>query len=200
MHPTSKCLPFLLVLFSPLSASLSQGSLLPYRNEYFVETGAHYGAGLLVALQSGFRYLRSVETDPDYLQAAQELLKRYRNVKIWHGNSSVLLWEMIQDIEKPITFFLDAHRFPPLDDGQKNCPLLDELEQIKRHPIKTHTILIDDMSCCSQLAFDYLTKEELIAKLLEINPNYQISYIAGGWENEVPDNILVATPPSHRRR
>lgn len=99
---------------------------------------------------------------------------------------------MIKDINQPITFWLDAHIFPPRTDGGKNCPLIEELDQIKRHPIKTHTILIDDMHCAGTAAFDFLTKEDLIQKIHEINPEYKIRYIPGGNDGEYPENVMVA--------
>jgi len=188
-----KLLLFLLPLF--LHAVIAPNGFFDYRNEYFVETGTNGGGGVLSAVQAGFRKIFSIEIDSHHVESARNLLKRYPFVKILHGDSSVILWEIIKDIHRPITFFLDAHRFPPENDGLKNCPLLEELEQIKRHPMKTHTILIDDMSCCGTLSFDFLTKDDLIAHLLEINPNYQISYITGGSEGEAPENIMVAKPP-----
>ena len=187
----------LLFLFFPLflQAVIGPGGFHNYRNQYFVETGTNGGGGVLSAIQAGFRNLQSIDNDLAHVKFSRKLLMRYRNVKIWHGDSAVLLWEMIKDIPGQITFFLDAHRFPAEDDGMKNCPLMEELEQIRLHPIKTHTILIDDMNCCSQLAFDYITKEDLIRKLYEINPQYRISFITGGSEGEAPENIMLAVPP-----
>lgn len=184
----------IILIFVPLflHAVIGPSGFFDYRNEYFVETGTNGGGGLLSAVRAGFRKIFSIEIDEQHIPGARELLKRYSFVNIVQGDSSILLWEIIKDIQRPITFFLDAHRFPPVDDGMKNCPLLEELEQIKRHSIKTHTILIDDMSCCGTLSFDFITKDDLIAKLLEINPHYQISYITGGSEGEAPENIMVA--------
>lgn len=164
-----------------------------FLNHYFIETGTLGGDGIIKALNAGFKEVRSIEFDTNSYQHAQRRFSQYKNVKLWNGSSATDLWNMIQDINKSITFWLDAHIFPPRKDGGKNCPLLEELEQIKWHPIKTHTILIDDMHCAGTQAFDYLTKEDLIKKILEINPNYQISYVDGGDEGEYKNNIMVAT-------
>lgn len=162
-----------------------------FLNHYFVETGTLGGEAILKALRAGFKEARSIEFDAANFRYVAERFTYYSNVKLWHGSSADLLWEMIKDIDAPATFWLDAHVFPPIENG-KNCPLMEELEQIKRHPIKTHTILIDDMSCAGGAAFDYLTKDDLIAKLREINPNYTIFYIDGGDAGEAKDNIMVA--------
>ena len=103
-----------------------------------------------------------------------------------------MLWEMIADIQEPITFWLDAHRFPPVE-GEKNNPILEELEAIAAHPIKTHTLLIDDINGAGHLDFDYVTLDQITAKILEINPDYSIKFADGGWFDEVKNNILVAT-------
>ncbi|MDE3046093.1 MAG: hypothetical protein KGJ02_05565 [Verrucomicrobiota bacterium] len=166
---------------------------IDFPNEYYVETGTSGGGSILRALgvrkkrPGAFRYIYSIDIDPQSIDVCQRQLSGYPNVKLRVGDSTSELWEMIRDISKPITFWLDAHRFPPEEDGKKNCPLLEELEQIGRHPIRTHTILIDDMSCCGTAAFDYLTVEQLIEKVLEINPQYQIKFLYS--------QILVAQPP-----
>lgn len=162
-----------------------------YLNEYFVETGTFGGDATLRALKDGFKYVRTVEAHPGLFKNARHRLKDYANVQVWNGDSATVLWPMIKNIKKPITFWLDAHVYPPHAES-KNCPLIEELEQIKRHPIKTHTILIDDMSCCDSLAFDFLSREDIIAKIKEINEDYEISYIPGGNDDEVQNNIMVA--------
>ena len=161
--------------------------LLDFPNRYYVETGASGGGSIERALDAHFSWIRSIDTNIESIRCCRK--KFNHRVKLWHGNSSQLLWEMIKDISTPITFWLDAHRFPPEPDGLPNCPLLQELEQIKLHPIKTHTILIDDIRCCGSEAFDYITKEDLIQKVLEINPEYEVYFI--GISSKTP--ILVAT-------
>jgi len=164
-----------------------------FKNNYFVETGTFGGSGIKLALKAGFSYVRSIEAVKSLYDAAVARFRNDSRVKIWFGDSATDLWDMIKDINEPITFWLDAHIFPPRADGGKNCPLMEELEQIKQHSIKTHTILIDDMHCAGTAAFDGLTIEDLIAKLLEINPEYQITYVPGGDDGEYPHNVMVAS-------
>ena len=169
-----------------------------FLNPYFVETGTFSWDGIIRALEDGFENILSIESVNELYTPVKEKFINNKNVKITHGSSSIDLWDMIKDINEPITFWLDAHVFPPRTDGGKNCPLIEELDQIKRHPIKTHTILIDDMHCAAPdgiaggEAFDFLTKEDLINKLLEINPNYNIYYVPGGNDGEYPENVMVA--------
>jgi hypothetical protein len=183
------------VASSPLLANMGPQGFGEFRQKYFVETGTYFGESVHKALNDGFQEVRSIEQDGYWAKVVRDNFAKRPNVKIYHGDSSKDLWDMIKDIDEPITFWLDAHIFPPRADGGKNCPLIEELEQIKQHPIKSHIILIDDMHCCGTAAFDFMGKEHFIAKLLEINPNYQIRYVDGGGAGEYKDNVMVAILP-----
>ncbi len=52
------------------------------------------------------------------------------------------------------------------------------------------------MHCCGTILFDYITKEDIIQKIKEINPDYSIIYVDGGWFGEYPHNIMVAFVPN----
>lgn len=175
-----------------LCANIGPQGFGGYLNRYFIETGTFGGNAVQKALDVGFQEVRSIEFDARNYQYCLSRFKGNKRVKLVQGDSSKDLWALIKDIDAPMTFWLDAHIFPPRPDGGKNCPLIEELEQIKRHPIKTHTILIDDMNCCGSGAFDYLTQDDIIAKLLEVNPHYHISFVPGGDAGECPVNVLVA--------
>lgn len=179
---------------SQLLANIGPQGFGEFRQDFFVETGSYLGNGIQKALDAGFKKIRSIEADKGHFKLTRNRFQDNPNVKVYQGNSSVDLWDIIKDIDQPITFWLDAHIYPPRPDGGKNCPLLEELEQIKQHPIKTHTILIDDMHCCNTAAFDFLGREDFIAKLLEINPDYQIYYVDGGDDGEYKNNVMVAYP------
>lgn len=189
-----KNIAFGILAFSIYSyANIGPQGFGAFKNTYFVETGAFGGRGIQQALNDGFKEVRSIEAVKNIYNAVVHKFRNDSRVKIWFGDSATQLWDMIKDINEPITFWLDAHVFPPRTDGGKNCPLIEELEQIKQHPIKTHTILIDDMHCAETEAFDGLTKDDLIAKLLEINSEYHITYIPGGDAGEYPQNVMVAS-------
>lgn len=160
-----------------------------YLSEYFIETGSFKGEGIQCALDSGFPNVLSVEIDG---QRWSECLIKFHNnpkVQLWLGATEDKLWDMIKDIDVPCTFWLDAHWSGPGEPMSKQkCPLETELEIIARHPIKTHTIMIDDMRCCNTDYFDFKSREQLEKKLLEVNPNYKLIY-RDSWE---PKDILVA--------
>jgi len=193
-------------LFSLLGGSLllanigTKGFKDYAHNRYFVETGTYLGTGIEKALKAKFKYIRSIEYDPALFETSKKRFKKKKHVTLYQGNSAKDLYAMIQDIKEQITFWLDAHRYPAKEDGNKNCPLLEELDQIAKHPIKTHTILIDDLHCCGTLAFDHLTEKDLIDKIKTINPDYVIEHVPGGDKNEYPKNVLVAYIPKKHKK
>lgn len=166
-----------------------------YKNYYFVETGTFTGEGIRKALKANcFSEIYSIEVSKGLANNAKVAFKDKKNVFIAEGDSKSVLWDIIKNMNKPITFWLDAHVYPPIKN-KKNCPLIEELEQIKRHPIKNHKILIDDMHCCGTAAFDYLTRENLIEKIKEINSNYIVKFLPGGDDDSYLDNVLYAFVP-----
>ncbi|HBR70328.1 TPA: hypothetical protein DIC20_04180 [Candidatus Dependentiae bacterium] len=185
----------LLILVLNLHGNIGTYGFVQFKNHYFVETGTFRGDAVARALKEGFQEVYSIEFFDILVKSAKKRFENFKNVTIIHGDSKNALWDIIKDLDKPITFWLDAHIYPP-HEGIVNCPLIQELEQIKKHPIKTHTILIDDLSCCDTLAFDYLSLHDLINKIKEINFDYVFELLAGGDNDEVKNNVLCARIPA----
>jgi hypothetical protein len=195
----NKCLPILfLCIVSYVYPNITSSGFENFPNHYFVETGTYVGGSVKLALHANFQEIYSIEIDGVLAAHAQTMFKDFNHVHIVHGDSSQVLWDIIKDMNKPITFWLDGHNSSgiPLPQGRQNTPLLHELEQIKRHPIRTHTILIDDVRLLGTWEFDFITKEQLIQKVLEINPDYVITYIDG----YRPNDIMVAQIAPHRAK
>lgn len=164
----------------------------------FIESGLLEGYGASKALEAGYEETFSIEIDPESIKLAKhnfetkpEWIKLAKGKKINFilGDSSEKLFDVMSNINEQCCIFLDAH-FGAVDRLNFNClPLMLELEALKKHSIKTHTILIDDIRLLKN-GEGHLpwTKEEIINKLLEINPNYKIVY-APGFQN---DDIMIA--------
>ena len=170
-------------------------------NNYFVETGSYKGEGIQKALEAKFKNIISVEITPLYFDLCVKKFKQNKNVKIIMGDSSKDLGNIISKIKSSITFWLDGHYTENTTLFSEEAgwfPLMQELEAIKNHKIKKHTIIVNDMRCFheSYLYFNKhnITKQAIINKILEINTKYQITYVDGYNErNElVKDMILVA--------
>lgn len=187
-------LSIFLLISLPLLSNIGPQGFSPYRNgnKIFVETGTYLGDGVKKALHAGFKEVYSIELDTHLYKECLKKFVGFPHVHLFYGDSSFALRDIIANINEPVTFWLDGHQCPPYKDGRKNCPLIEELEIIKEHPIKTHTIVIDDMHCCNTELFDGLSQQDLIDKVLEINQNYAITFQPGGDDGEYPHNVLVA--------
>ena len=155
-------------------------------NNIFIETGTGGGLGTLAAVEAGYKTIHTIEFYDTREKIAKKRLKEYDFVNIHKGDSDVVLGEILVDINESATFWLDAHtgRDEPLVDP---CPLLKELDVIRNHHIKSHTILIDDIRYFRKglKIWHSITLDQIIGK---IHPSYNIHYIDGFTTND----ILVA--------
>lgn len=161
-----------------------------YINPVFIETGSYTGEGIREAIEANFNKIYSIELSEKYFNMCLEKFNGNQNVHMTKGDSSLVLFDLIKDINENITFWLDAHCSE--DDTAKGIyytPLIQELEQIKKHHINTHTIIIDDLRLWkeedSKIGFG---TNEIIKKIMEINNNYNLIYENGYINND----ILVA--------
>lgn len=163
---------------------------LKYQNNYFIESGSYLGNGIENAVNAGFKHIYSIELSDKYYNICKKKFESNSNVTIIKGDSCEVLFDLIKDINEPITFWLDGHY--SCDDtalGKYWTPLIQELEQIKNHSIKNHIIIIDDMRCWLEPnpVHGFYTPD-IINKLKEINENYEFIYEDGHKVND----ILVA--------
>ena len=166
--------------------------LLKFPNKVFVETGTHWGNGLATALKAGFKKCYSIEIHRHlYGRACLRFHKEIKEgtVTLKFGNSEKMLYEVLQSIKQPATFWLDAHISSQYGENlAKNCPIIEELNALRHHSINTHTILIDDLHCFNNDQHDYIDLEQVKTTLHAINSNYKFDFL----DAIIPKNILVA--------
>ncbi len=167
----------------------------------FVETGTWCGDGVINAYESGFDQIHSIELfEPLYNQNI-ERFKSYNNIHLYLGDSSLMLYDVIKNIDDKILFWLDGH-YSGGGTAQSNLlevfefPLLLEIQQIANHRRNDHTILIDDLRCFpsieKQKELGFKTKysiDILKEQFLKINEDYKFYTIDG----YVPNDILLVT-------
>lgn len=186
------------VLNSPLYADISPGVLEKYKNNnIFICVGIYSCINLARALNSGFREIHGIEEDEILVRHAHIIFpqdiseNRYHvtNYHIHHG-SLEKLQEIVFYLDKPATIFL-GNNYP--DIGQiKINNVLEELEIIRCHHIKTHTILIDFINHAGTPEFGNVSLDDIKSKLLEINSNYVFHFEKGGCVEREDNAILVA--------
>jgi len=152
-----------------------------YLSDTFVETGSLTGGGVEAALKAGFTTLYSIELSDKYWRICHDKFSCNNNITIVKGDSGIILYDVIKDINTRITFWLDGHDSGgDTARGIDGSPIMYELNFIKKHHIKDHIILVDDMRGFN----DKVIRD----KILEINNEYKFYYEEG----HIPNDILVA--------
>ncbi len=171
---------FFLLIPTLLFSVAKPGFFNGFKNRHFVETGSYEGEGIDKALSAGFEEIHSIEISEEYYLQCKEKFKKSPNVHLFLGDSATVLEDVIREIVEPITFWLDGHfSGGGTGRGETNTPILGELEAIRRHPVKTHTILIDDVRLFGTSEFDEIPLQAILDKIYEINPRYRISFATG---------------------
>ena len=169
--------------------------LTRFRNPIFVETGTYMGNGLKTALRAGFVKCYSIEIHEYlYLQAYRRFAGEVAAgvVNLHWGDSQTVLPGIVQQLNAPATFWLDAHLSQVYGEQlSKNCPILEELAAIGHSEIRNHTILIDDVMAFGQQDHDWITLDQVKHQIRSINPAYEFELLHA----EAPNNILAAWVP-----
>lgn len=129
----------------------------------FFETGTHHGFSCQIALDLEFNKILSVEIEQDYyLECFDKFISEIDKgqIHLFFGDSNIWMNRMLKLVNEPALFWLDGH-----PDGISGDPLWGELEELKQHHIKNHTIIVDDIPV-------YFDINQVTNKLLEINPDY----------------------------
>jgi hypothetical protein len=162
-----------------------------YLNKYFVETGSLCGDGILKAIEAGFENIISIELSEKHYNFCVDKFKNIPYVKLIKGDSGKILYDIIININEPITFWLDGHYSG--DNTAKSdlsMPIINyELEQISKHSIKNHTIIIDDLRG--------MNKKEIENMILQnISNDYKFIYLDS---KHAKEDIMVAQNEKNNR-
>lgn len=136
------------------------------------------------AITCGFNTIISLEISEMWYEHCMNLFKSHTNVYLYNADSSIHLYDVIKEVDTPITFWLDGHwSGGDTGFGKDKYPILSELKQIARHHRKDHTILIDDVRLFnSQWG---LSDRVIKDYLLRINPYFKFKYEDGYVQNDV---------------
>ena len=107
-----------------------------------VETGTYYGE-MVAAMKGHFDRIYSIEFVPELAERAMRKFARYRHVRIFCGDSRVVMPEVLALLTGPALFWLDAGYYGWVGKQGDQQRLSAELEMILSHP-HPHMILLDD--------------------------------------------------------
>jgi hypothetical protein len=159
----------------------------------FVETGSYKGDAIWLAMDAGFKYLHSMDIDPanvEHCRKRFDLENKNHNINIICADSAIALSKLLRFVTEPAMFWLDAHSqlFDDEQPTENPFPLLQELHQLAKHPIKNHTILIDDILMLTHPNVTGWNRDVIENSVLMINPAYKLTYLS----NPVVNNVLLA--------
>jgi hypothetical protein len=113
----------------------------------FIETGTNFGDAVQATIKV-FDRIYSIELGDELFQKAFHRFRRSPHVTILHGDSGKVLKTLLPKVELPAVFWLDGHYSGGITArGDKDTPIVSELESILIHPVKKHVVLIDDARC-----------------------------------------------------
>jgi len=173
--------------FLPGLHLIKQNNIHAYRDQFgteiLVETGTYLG-DMVEAQKSEFKFVYSIELSVALHKKAVERFINDKHIKIIQGDSAIVLKGLLPELNKPALFWLDGHYSGDITaQGDKDTPILSELEQILKHNA-AHVILIDDARLFTGKN-DYPTIPALCQFIISIDPNKEII---------IADDIIRITP------
>lgn len=188
----------LVFIYNISHAELACGVLEKYKNnDIFICLGIYGCVNLARALNAGFTQLHGIDNDPILLSHARTIFPRcinenrlnVTNYHFYYGGI-VEFKRIIFQINQPMTILLGSH-YPNVNQIPFN-KILEEIDIIKSHPIKSHTILIDHINYADTPAFGYVTLDAIKDKLRDINLQYAFALEKGGRLEKEENAVLVA--------
>lgn len=171
------------------------------RNDLFICMGIYSCESPANALNIGYQTLHLIDADPILVDHAKIIFpkdltdnvnKVSKDYHIYHGGIEVFE-QIIADVKVSSTIFLSNH-YAGFGKVTKNN-ILDELDLIKRHPIKNHVIMIDYIQHVGTPEFGNVTLETIQCKIREIDSSYQFAFEQGGHLGKEVNAIMVAYIP-----
>lgn len=144
-----------------------------YDYKIFIETGTYRG-DMIHAQSNNFKKLFSIELGKDLFEKARNRFRNFDHIHIVHGDSGKMLPTLMEQINEPAIFWLDGHYSAGVTaQGEKDCPIFEELEAIFTKDMDQHLLLIDDARCFVGEG-DYPTIDELTIFIHQKNPKYKV--------------------------
>jgi hypothetical protein len=130
-----------------IKMSVVRSYLRNHNLKQFVETGTYLGDTLEYIAREGVG-CTSIELSEQLHAKATQRFSGFENVSLILGDSAEQMPKLLTRLGKPTLFWLDGHYSAGFTArGEKDSPIMSELEAIYNHPVAGHVILIDDARC-----------------------------------------------------
>ncbi len=145
-----------------------------YGSGVLIETGTFLG-DMVEAQRENFRKIISIEVADVLWNKAVNRFRRYNHISILKGDSGKILPSVTEKLNEQAIFWLDGHYdFGITSKGEKDCPILEEIDAIfKLGNDLNHIILVDDARSFNGQG-DYPTIDELTRYIKKYNNSYNV--------------------------
>jgi predicted O-methyltransferase YrrM len=131
-----------------------------------VETGTYTGETAW-AFRREFDRIETIELEPSLARLARMRFARTPSVRVHEGDSASVLPEILESLDRPALFWLDAHPCTDRSATDAPVPLVAELAAIAAHPVDGHVVLVDDMRLMGREGFPAVEQLRLPGYRLE---------------------------------
>lgn len=139
--------------------------------DVLVETGTYRG-DMVAAMRGEFTQIYSIELSQELYSQAENRFSHDKKVQILQGDSTHVLPSILWQIQSPTLFWLDGHYSAGITArGEKDTPIVEELEIVLKPESPACAILIDDARCFNGQN-GYPTLEELKIIVHQLNPDW----------------------------
>jgi hypothetical protein len=147
-----------------------------------VETGT-WRADAVRALRNDFEAIYSIEIDPKLYELCKARCRRQANAHLYLGDSAELIDDILDKLNGPALFWLDAHYMGADSGGEGSNPILAEVQAILKRGVG-HVILVDDVrEFGADEAYPTIDRVEILAE------EHRYAFL-------VEDDVARLTPPS----
>lgn len=177
---------------APPPHAVKQQNLRDFRTRFdlkiLVETGTFKGE-MVEAMKGEFEKVYSVELAKDFHRKAVERFRPDPHVDILHGDSGKVFAELVPKLDRPTLFWLDGHYSAGnTARGEKDTPVMEELEHIFAQSDLRCVILIDDARC-------FEGKSEQVYPSMDEVRSFVHSH-RPDWDVSVDDDCIRIVPPA----
>ena len=101
---------------------------------------------MVEAQRNNFRKIISIEVADELWKKAVTRFNKYKHISILKGDSGKILPVVTKELNEQAIFWLDGHYdFGITSKGEKDCPILEEIDAIlKSNKGLNHILLVDD--------------------------------------------------------
>lgn len=160
---------------------------IKYSIKTLVETGTYLGV-MIDANKNYFENIFTIELNKKLYKRAKKKFSSLKHISVRQGDSSKILPFILNKIQNPTVFWLDAHFSGGITSkGKSDTPIISELKMILKKKLPDCIILIDDAIEFNGKK-DYPDMKEIKTIVLNNDNNFNIS---------VKNNIIHIIPNKH---